>query len=472
MMSLQIVHLCFLALLLVSNTFACSETFECPSTLAGHTCARIKVPLDHSKPNNSLFIPVLYVVATPHPSVAPPPFRHALFYVPGGPGGGSMNDDPQLFATSQVANLIKRPVVAFDPRGTGNASLIDCSLQRLATFSDYSLNAVRNCMKEIGEHQALHYSATAIAGDIELIRKDLDYEQLDVFGLSYGGLIAQVYVAMFPTSTRSLILDSPKPLDLSDIYETRNAKSMLRVHALYAQDESLDFSADKIKAYLSILLHRLRWKQYRNRHAQGLTPRKLFRLYERPMPGFVSAIKKAVDMNDFAPILELPHADRVLTPRPPFDVSLHSRSMAIATRCNSDVPYLPWNANNTNSRMRYRLWKKDLWKKTRISYKPFRPMEAFPRYSRICTAFPFAHLATEALPRSGGLTSDLPALVLYGDRDAGTPLEDIPVLQPVLQRQVAIVKRATHGVVGNPCGLQLVVEFALTQRNMNRSACE
>lgn len=471
-MCLRFVLLCFFALLFHTNAFACSETVECPSTLVGHTCARIKVPLDHSKPNNSVFIPVLYVVATPHPSVATPPFQHPLLYVPGGPGGGSMNDNPQLFATTQIANLIKRPVIAFDPRGTGNASLLDCSLQHVATFPDYNLKAVRQCMKEIGKHQAVYYSARAIAGDIELIRKDLGYEQLDVYGLSYGGLIAQVYVTLFPASTRSLVLDSPKALDFTDIYETRIAKSILRVHALYAQDESSDFSAEKIKAYLSVLLHRLRWKKYRYKHAKDLTPRNLFRLYERPILGFVSALQKAVDMDDFGPLLDLPHANRVLSPTPPFDLSVHSRAMGITTKCNSDVPYLPWNANDTNSRLRYSLWKKDLFKNTMIAYRPFRPMEAFPRYTRICTAFPFAHLPTEALPRNGGLPSDLPALVLYGDRDAGTPLEDIPVLQPVLQRQTAIVKGATHGVVGNPCGLQLVIEFALTQQNINRSVCE
>lgn len=464
---------CLLSVALFSNTTYCfNQEFECPTTLSGHKCSRIAVPLDHSKPNNSLLIPILYAVATPHPSIAAPPFRHALLHIPGGPGGGSLNDNPQLFATSDNANLLKRPIVVIDPRGTGNASLIDCSLQQTSTSFDYNLREVTHCMKEIGRHHALHYSVRAIASDVDLIRKELGYEQLDVFGISYGALISQVYAIMFPTYTRSLILDSPVPLNYSDIYETRNMRAMLRIHTLFAQDESLNFTQRKTNTYLEILIRRLRWKKYREENANGLTVRQLFQIYRRPNVGFVRAMQTAVDSHDFQPLLQIAKTRGVLSPLPPINVAYGSRSMGIATKCNSNIFYLPWKAKSRNIRSRYMKWKADLKKKTKNAYKPFRSMEAFPRYTRACTAFPFAHLPSEALPKSDSPLPEIPALVLYGDRDAGTPLEEIPILHSALQHKVAVVKGAGHVLALHACGLRLIVEFAQTQNNINLSACE
>lgn len=327
-------------------------------------------------------------------------------------------------------------------------------------------------MKEIGKEQALHYYVLAMARDIELIGKELAYEQFYLYGQSNGGLIVQVFATMFPKSTRSMILDTPMPLDLSDIYDTRNVRTMHRIHSLYANEGALNFTSQKIKAYPHILLCCLRQKEYRTRYGMGLTPRRVFRTFRRSRPGFIMALQKAVDEHDFGPLAEVASAVRTLLPRPPYPLSEHSRAMAISTWCNSEVLYMPWKENDTNLDSRFRMWKKDLWNTTKLAYWPFRSMEAFPRFTTLCMAFAFAHFAREALPRTGGISSDIPVLVLYGDTDGVTPLEGIAARQPVLQRQLAIVGGEGHIVLGNPCGNHLSFEILVAQRNANLSACE
>ncbi|HEY5917953.1 MAG TPA: alpha/beta fold hydrolase, partial [Chryseolinea sp.] len=73
------------------------------------------------------------------------------------------------------------------------------------------------------------YTTTNMAIDIDHVRKWLGYEKINLFGLSFGTRLAQVYMKMFPGSVESCVLWSP----------TTTYSKMPIDHARFA-DESLN----------------------------------------------------------------------------------------------------------------------------------------------------------------------------------------------------------------------------------------
>ncbi|KAI0561547.1 alpha/beta hydrolase fold protein [Gracilaria domingensis] len=158
-------------------------------------------------------------------------FESAFVFVPGGPSSSALPHPIEDLTSLKLVNELKRPLILFDPRGTGNASRLNCSIQGKPYSYDVDLLDLRSCLMEIGE-EVLHYSTNAIVNDLEALRKTLGFKQLDLFGVSYGTLISQAYGVLYPKSVRSMILDSPVPLRYRDVYEVRRHAAYDRIHAL------------------------------------------------------------------------------------------------------------------------------------------------------------------------------------------------------------------------------------------------
>ena len=96
-----------------------------------------------------------------------------LFVIPGGPGGDAS------FYFDHIPFLIKfAPVVLFDPRGTGKSDK-----KHSETF-----------------HMENHIK------DIEILRKKLEFTKINIFGTSYGGMVAQGYSLQYQRHIQKLIL--------------------------------------------------------------------------------------------------------------------------------------------------------------------------------------------------------------------------------------------------------------------------
>lgn len=105
-----------------------------------------------------------------------------LLMINGGPGF----DHPYLHWGDDVWNALAktRTVVFYDQRGTGKSELKAGQTSKLAD----------------------------LLGDIETLRKHLGYERWDVFGHSWGGLLAMAYTARYPERVRKVVIcDSAAP---------------------------------------------------------------------------------------------------------------------------------------------------------------------------------------------------------------------------------------------------------------------
>ena len=74
----------------------------------------------------------------------------------------------------------------------------------------YPTQDVKDCYDSLSKLADLtQYTTTNMATDIEEVRKWLGYGKINLFGLSFGGRLAQVYMKMFPASVESSVLWSP-----------------------------------------------------------------------------------------------------------------------------------------------------------------------------------------------------------------------------------------------------------------------
>jgi proline iminopeptidase len=105
-----------------------------------------------------------------------------LLMINGGPGF----DHPYFHFGDDVWNALAktRTVVFYDQRGTGKSELKAGQTSKLAD----------------------------LLGDIETLRNHLGYERWDVFGHSWGGLLAMAYTARYPDRVRKVVIcDSAAP---------------------------------------------------------------------------------------------------------------------------------------------------------------------------------------------------------------------------------------------------------------------
>jgi pimeloyl-ACP methyl ester carboxylesterase len=68
-------------------------------------------------------------------------------------------------------------------------------------------NYLRRCFARL-HGDPLQDTTSVAADDLDAIRRVLGYRRIDVYGGSYGALVAQEYLHRFPQSVRSVVLDS------------------------------------------------------------------------------------------------------------------------------------------------------------------------------------------------------------------------------------------------------------------------
>ena len=140
------------------------------------------------------------------------PAADAIFPLHGGPGAPATD-------LVELANEILGParqdhdLVFVDQRGTGGSNPLTCDIaddaKDLTSFFGDILppDKVRACREKLQEHADLRLYTTPIAmDDLDEVRAALGYEKIDLVGLSYGSIAAQVYMRQHPEHVRTVFL--------------------------------------------------------------------------------------------------------------------------------------------------------------------------------------------------------------------------------------------------------------------------
>ena len=168
-------------------------------------CGTLRVPLDPEHPREgSVDLKVAVVPALNRRSAAAP-----LFLLAGGPGQSAM----QVYvALSSAFARINRnhAIVLLDQRGTGHSSLQSCEYpedwQEPADPIPALRKATSDCVAKLGPHVRFYTTSVAVR-DLNDMRMALGYDQIDLYGGSYGTRVAELFMRRYPTHVHAVILD-------------------------------------------------------------------------------------------------------------------------------------------------------------------------------------------------------------------------------------------------------------------------
>jgi pimeloyl-ACP methyl ester carboxylesterase len=184
--------------------------------LDGVECGYLTVPELHANPTG----PTLRLAVVVFKSTGPNPAPDPLFMAQGGPGGSTI-DFASLMFSSPVRE--KRDIVLFDQRGTLNSRpnlLCPEVLDNTLTTIEQPLSQEAQLKAEIAAFDACRqrrlaeginlaaFNSRENAADVESLRLALGYGPINLYGVSYGTLLAQHVMRDFPASLRSVILDA------------------------------------------------------------------------------------------------------------------------------------------------------------------------------------------------------------------------------------------------------------------------
>ncbi|MEO0895216.1 MAG: alpha/beta fold hydrolase [Bacteroidota bacterium] len=193
-----------------------------------HIFGYLEVPENRSTPSSSsIKLPVyIFKSRNPHPQKDP------IIWLTGGPGQSVMKSAKY---TSYYSYLEDRDLILLEQRGTeyakphlacpewakAVAKVNDLQLQKPdlleSEVAPIYAEAAMKCKTRL-EKKGIDlnaYHTREIAADVEDLRKVLALDQYNVYSLSYGTKIAQVLMRDYPEHIRSVVLDSPLPLEVS-----------------------------------------------------------------------------------------------------------------------------------------------------------------------------------------------------------------------------------------------------------------
>ena len=178
-------------------------------------CTTLAVPLDRADPDSETIDLFVAVVEALTEQPAPDP----LVVIAGGPGEAAT----RFFATAEVAFsriLRARDVVLVDQRGTGKSARLDCGDAARELFIPGTgdptalIDAGVSCLGSL-DHDPRFFTTSVAVADLERVRIALGYDEVNLYGISYGTRVAQHYLRRFPERTRSVILDGVVPPGLA-----------------------------------------------------------------------------------------------------------------------------------------------------------------------------------------------------------------------------------------------------------------
>ena len=204
----------------------------------GFQCAKVKVPLDYSKPDGQ----TIEIAMKKHQATGSVR-QGTLFMNPGGPGGSGV-DDVGAMVDSTFAGVQKSyDIIGFDPRGVGSSTAITCSTdaeakamegvspvdaagapvafeKRGAVISERFKQLEADCAARTKPTELLdHVDTVSVARDLDILRALSGDQKLNYAGFSYGTYLGATSAELFPANTGRLVLDGA--LDPSLSYSER-----------------------------------------------------------------------------------------------------------------------------------------------------------------------------------------------------------------------------------------------------------
>jgi pimeloyl-ACP methyl ester carboxylesterase len=212
----------FIFFLLLTLSFAVAQRYEvtaCPRQLVrgeveGETvvCGTLSVPELHSK----LFGKRLELAILTLKARTSSPLPDPILFLQGGPGGAALET---IDYWRDLPWRETRDIILIDQRGTGYSEP-DLACRELYEMEDL-LEAVQACRVRLSRVTNLQaYNSYENAADIALVTRAIGYEEINLYGVSYGTRLALTVMRDSPERIRSVVLDSTYPPQVERLIET------------------------------------------------------------------------------------------------------------------------------------------------------------------------------------------------------------------------------------------------------------
>jgi len=191
------------------------------------SCGYLYVPENRSDMNSAEIALAVAIIPAANGNPAPDP----VIYLEGGPGGSG------LFAAEDFQNhplRETRDLILLDQRGAGfSEPSLNCYE---AEDEEFSGNPEQACYDRLlSEGIDLdQYDSAASAADVHDLWVALGYDEVNIWGISYGTRLALTILRDYPDGIRSVILDSVYPPEINGIEQ--GSSDLLRAFdELFAQ---------------------------------------------------------------------------------------------------------------------------------------------------------------------------------------------------------------------------------------------
>jgi pimeloyl-ACP methyl ester carboxylesterase len=196
---------------------------EVPATEKNVTCGYLVVPEDRSSSSGRTIRLPIAILKTLSPNPKPDPVLKTL----GGPGGSSLR---MIRGRSASPWLKDRDYIIFEQRGTryaqpslgcpevdqANAASSRARLHARAARRN-EVAAAKDCYDRLRSSGVVldAYNSAESAADIEDLRRALELEKINLYGVSYSARLMLDVVRYYPAGIRSVVLESTLPPEIN-----------------------------------------------------------------------------------------------------------------------------------------------------------------------------------------------------------------------------------------------------------------
>ncbi len=414
------------------------------------SCARLAVPLDRSGT-----LPGTITLSVERRTAAAAPSGTAVLALAGGPGQATL-PLAGFIAEAIAPALAAHDLLLFDQRGTGSSGPLSCpALNTPALVPTESVaQAIDECALQIGPARG-NYTTRESVEDIEALRIAAGYEKLVLYGTSYGTKVALEYAARYPQHVAALVLDStetpngPEPFALTTFKAMGPALEELCSHGACAGIAHAPVS-ELARLVAKTSSHPLAGIAYSGR---GTRVKKLIHaedLFAAFLAGdenpalraeLPSAVHSAL-AHDPAPLARMLELGGV---HPPSEEQTNQIDGTLFLDTICEETHFPWQRGAPEDTRGLEA-EAALGALPRSDFYPFAPASGLMFDIPLCISWPDASPAAPPV----GPEPNVPTLVLSGDQDLRTPVENaLRVAQLIPDAQVLRVPYTGHSVLGS-----------------------